>query len=119
MSDEREQSIRRRAYELWEQGGGDHGRDQDHWHQASGEIDGAGDAPAPNAVAPDGTTFGNATDATDATGVADTADGDGGNGASIVEAETAVPAAPVAPVKPAGKATSPASNRPRKTKTAK
>ncbi len=110
MSDEREQSIRRRAYELWEQGGGDHGRDQDHWHQASGEIDGAGDAPAPNAVAPDGTTFG------DATGVADTADGDGGNGASIVEAETAAPAAPV---KPAGKAAAPASSRPRKTKTAK
>jgi len=113
MSDEREQSIRRRAYELWEQGGGDHGRDQDHWHQASGEIEGAGDAPAPNAVAPDGTTFG---DATDATGVADTAEGDGGNGASIVEAETAAPAAPV---KPAGKAPAPASNRPRKTKTAK
>lgn len=110
MSDEREESIRRRAYELWEQGGGDHGRDQDHWHQASGEIDGAGDAPAPNAVAPDGTTFGD---------VADMADGDGGNGASIVEAETAAPAAPVAPVKPAGKATAPAPTRPRKTKTTK
>ena len=113
MSDEREQSIRRRAYELWEQGGGDHGRDQDHWHQASGEIDGAGDTPAPNAVAPDGTTFGNVSD------VADMAEGDGGNGASIVEAETATPAAPVPPVKPAGKATAPAPTRPRKTKTAK
>ncbi|GAA3700558.1 hypothetical protein GCM10022268_08220 [Sphingomonas cynarae] len=113
MSEEREQSIRRRAYELWEQGGGDHGRDQDHWHQASGEIDGAGDAPAPNAVAPDGTTFG------DATGATDTAEGDGGNGASIVEAETAAPPTPVAPVKPAGKAAASASNRPRKTKTTK
>jgi len=106
MSDEREQSIRRRAYELWEQGGGDHGCDQDHWHQASSEIDDAGDAPAPNAVAPDGTIFSSGADI-------DAAEGDGGNGASIVEAETATPAAPV---KPAGKATA---TRPRKTKTTK
>ena len=109
MSDDREDSIRRRAYELWEQGGGDHGRDQDHWHQATDEVDAAGGAPG--TVAPDGTTIGDRG-----------AEGDGGNGASIVEAEVTEPVAPTpstgkspAAAKPAAKAPP----RPRKPKTTK
>jgi hypothetical protein len=108
MSDEREASIRRRAYELWEQGGGDHGRDQDHWHQASGEIDAAStDATEPpaNTVAPDGTTIGNGSD------TADQPAADDAKGASIVDAEVTTPAAPASPA-----ATKPAP-RPRKPKT--
>ncbi len=116
MSDEREESIRRRAYELWEQGGGDHGRDHEHWHQATGEVDGAGNPPA-GALAPDGTTIGEGADTTGA-------EGDGGNGASIVEAEVTEPVAPAAPAKaaPAQAAVRPAAKaapaaRPRKPKT--
>jgi hypothetical protein len=30
--------IRKRAYELWEAGGGRHGDDRDHWLQAEQEI---------------------------------------------------------------------------------
>jgi hypothetical protein len=103
MSEDREEAIRRRAYELWEQGGGDHGRDQDHWHQASGEVDAGHEAPAAGTMAPDGTTIG------------DTADGDGGNGASIVEAEVTEPVTP-AKAKPAAAKAPP---RPRKPKTTK
>jgi len=116
MSDDREDSIRRRAYELWEQGGGDHGRDQEHWHQATGEVDAAG--AAPGTVAPDGTMIGDTGDRA--------AEGDGGNGASIVEAEVTEPVAPApsstssadrspAAAKPAAKAPP----RPRKPKTTK
>jgi hypothetical protein len=100
MSDEREESIRRRAYELWEQGGGDHGRDQDHWHQAAGEIGAA--------VAPDGTTIGNGADTGGDADGSSAAEGDGGNGASIVEAEVTTPATPAgAAVKAAPKARKP------------
>ena len=35
----REQKIRRRAYELWEQDGRPAGRDDDYWHRAEREID--------------------------------------------------------------------------------
>ncbi len=66
MSSDREQSIRQRAYGLWEKEGGGHGRHEDHWHQASREHDetaageGAADGTAGGAgaiAAPDGTTF--------------------------------------------------------------
>jgi len=30
--------IRRRAYELWEQAGREHGRDAEHWLQAEWEV---------------------------------------------------------------------------------
>ena len=47
MSDDRHAQLSRRAYELWEQGGGEHGRHEEHWHQASLELEGgSGDAPA-------------------------------------------------------------------------
>lgn len=57
MSDDRHEAVSRRAYELWEKEGGGHGRHEDHWHQASGELgsDGSG-----NAAAPDGTTLASA-----------------------------------------------------------
>lgn len=31
-------AISARAYELWEQSGGEHGRDQEHWHRAVREL---------------------------------------------------------------------------------
>ncbi len=33
-----EDQIRRRAYELWEQGGREHGHDTEHWLQAAREV---------------------------------------------------------------------------------
>ncbi len=51
-SDDRDHAIRQRAYELWEKEGGEHGRHEDHWHQASRELYGSGVI-----VAPDGTSF--------------------------------------------------------------
>jgi hypothetical protein len=40
MSGEREQAIRQRAYEIWEQEGRPDGRDHAHWTQAEAEIEG-------------------------------------------------------------------------------
>ncbi len=58
MSDDRHERVSRRAYELWEQQGGEHGRHEDHWHSASAEIDGAPPAEEEASVtAPDGTTL--------------------------------------------------------------
>lgn len=49
MSDDRHAEVSRRAYQLWEQGGGEHGRHEEHWHQASLELEGGeGDAPPPH-----------------------------------------------------------------------
>ena len=53
MSDDREQKIRDRAYALWEAGGGEHGRHEEHWahaeqdvgREASGSDDDAVNAP--------------------------------------------------------------------------
>ena len=39
---DREERIRRRAYELWEAEGWPHGREQDHWAQAERELMGMG-----------------------------------------------------------------------------
>jgi hypothetical protein len=39
MTNELEDRIRKRAYELWERDGAQHGKDQDHWHQAALEIE--------------------------------------------------------------------------------
>lgn len=43
MSNEREDRIRNRAYELWQQQGAPEGRPDDHWYQAEREIDKGGD----------------------------------------------------------------------------
>jgi hypothetical protein len=51
MSDDREQRIRNRAYALWERAGGTHGKHDDHWAQATREIDDKPTA-APNIRAP-------------------------------------------------------------------
>ena len=40
--DELERRIQQRAYELWENEGRPHGREQDHWQQAEREIMGRG-----------------------------------------------------------------------------
>jgi hypothetical protein len=50
MSGDREELIRKRAYALWEQEGGDHGRHDDHWLQAVDEIDGVKKSPKPRAT---------------------------------------------------------------------
>lgn len=51
----REQRIRERAYQLWEQDGRPHGRDWDHWERARTLIaseDGAGPVAEPPAPKP-------------------------------------------------------------------
>lgn len=50
MSDDRHDRVSRRAYELWEQEGGEHGRHEDHWHRANAEFQ-------ESVAAPDGTTL--------------------------------------------------------------
>lgn len=37
-NDDLQEQIRRRAYELWEQGGYEHGHDLKHWRQAEREL---------------------------------------------------------------------------------
>ena len=44
--DDLERRIQQRAYELWENEGRPHGREQDHWQQAEREIVGRGAASA-------------------------------------------------------------------------
>lgn len=36
---DREERIRRKAYELWEQGGRQEGQAEDHWHRAAQDLD--------------------------------------------------------------------------------
>ena len=38
MTEDREQRIRERAHALWEQEGRPHGRQEEHWRQASQEV---------------------------------------------------------------------------------
>jgi hypothetical protein len=58
-SPDREERIRRRAYELWENDGHRHGADEAHWHEATRQIDGedagtfpGGEPPGPGAKDP-------------------------------------------------------------------
>ncbi|TPK93050.1 DUF2934 domain-containing protein [Mesorhizobium sp. B2-4-12] len=39
MSDDRNDRIRERAYQIWQREGGVHGDHERHWHQAEMEID--------------------------------------------------------------------------------
>jgi hypothetical protein len=39
MTQEHEEKIRRRAYEIWEREGRPNGRDRDHWHEAKHELE--------------------------------------------------------------------------------
>lgn len=52
MPGDRDKRVSARAYELWEQEGGEHGRHEDHWHRAASEID-----EQVAIAAPDGTTL--------------------------------------------------------------
>ena len=50
MTDDRQDRIRQRAHEIWEQAGRPEGAHQEHWEQAAAEIDGA--AAKPKAAKP-------------------------------------------------------------------
>ena len=41
MTDDRQDRIRQRAHEIWEQAGRPEGAHQEHWEQATAELDGA------------------------------------------------------------------------------
>lgn len=42
MTDDRHERIRQRAHEIWEQAGRPEGAHEEHWNQATAEIDAAG-----------------------------------------------------------------------------
>ena len=48
--DDREHSIRQRAYEIWEMEGRPEGRHQDHWQQAARELGADADLPRPGGI---------------------------------------------------------------------
>ncbi len=50
MSDDRHDAIRTRAYQLWEDEGRPHGRDEHHWHEASRTDGDAVSGPAATAA---------------------------------------------------------------------
>ena len=52
MSDDRESRIRQRAHALWEQDGRPEGRHEDHWQQASQEVEGGPAQPQDGETAP-------------------------------------------------------------------
>ena len=41
MTDDRQDRIRQRAHEIWEKAGRPEGAHQEHWEQATAEVDGA------------------------------------------------------------------------------
>ena len=41
MTDDRQDRIRQRAHEIWEKAGRPEGAHQEHWEQATAELDGA------------------------------------------------------------------------------
>lgn len=58
MESDRTDLIKQRAYAIWEKEGRPHGKDEEHWRQASEEMHGLEDAPKivkkPAHVAPAG-----------------------------------------------------------------
>ncbi|MER8438563.1 DUF2934 domain-containing protein [Mesorhizobium sp. M1312] len=52
MTDDRQERIRRRAHAIWEQTGRPDGAHQQHWDQASAEIDGEENLPKAKAARP-------------------------------------------------------------------
>jgi len=50
VTDDRQDRIRRRAHEIWEQAGRPEGAHQEHWDKATAEVDG-GAAAKPKKVA--------------------------------------------------------------------
>jgi hypothetical protein len=50
--DDREEKVRRRAYDIWEREGREHGRDKEHWRRATEEVEPTSEAEArPDAAA--------------------------------------------------------------------
>ncbi len=49
MTDDRQDRIRRRAHEIWEQAGRPEGAHQEHWEKATAEVDGAAAKPKKSA----------------------------------------------------------------------
>ena len=45
MTDDRQDRIRQRAHEIWEKAGRPEGAHQEHWEQATAEVDGAAAKP--------------------------------------------------------------------------
>jgi hypothetical protein len=45
VTDDRQDRIRQRAHEIWEQAGRPEGAHQEHWEQATAEVDGAAAKP--------------------------------------------------------------------------
>jgi len=52
VTDDRQDRIRQRAHEIWEQAGRPEGAHQEHWEQATAEIDGAAAKPKKAAAKP-------------------------------------------------------------------
>ncbi|PAQ09225.1 DUF2934 domain-containing protein [Mesorhizobium temperatum] len=52
MTDDRQERIRRRAHAIWEQAGRPDGAHQQHWDQATAEIDGEVSRPKAKAARP-------------------------------------------------------------------
>ncbi|WP_245486638.1 MULTISPECIES: DUF2934 domain-containing protein [unclassified Mesorhizobium] len=55
VMDSREEKIKRRAHEIWEQEGRPAGREQEHWDQAVQEIEAEGSETERGPVLPDPT----------------------------------------------------------------
>ncbi|TIT00941.1 DUF2934 domain-containing protein [Mesorhizobium sp.] len=54
MTDDKQERIRQRAHAIWEQAGRPDGAHQQHWDQATAEIDGEDGKPKAKAVRPKG-----------------------------------------------------------------
>ena len=113
MTDDRHAEVSRRAYELWEREGGEHGRHDEHWRQANLELQGGeGEAPPPH-------TQEEADASVPGTDVAATADELAGLPRGDVPAADGTTMTEPAAVQPGRKRTTPkagAASKPRKTK---
>lgn len=49
MNDDKERTIRDRAYAIWQEEGEPEGREADHWHRAASEFGGTPEATDPTA----------------------------------------------------------------------
>jgi hypothetical protein len=54
VTDDRQERIRRRAHAIWEQAGRPEGAHQQHWDQATAEIDGEESRPKAKTAPPKG-----------------------------------------------------------------
>ncbi|WP_292509394.1 DUF2934 domain-containing protein [Mesorhizobium sp.] len=61
VTDDRQERIRRRAHAIWEQAGRPEGAHQQHWDQATAEVDGEESRPKAKTTPPKGSAAGEAT----------------------------------------------------------